>query len=113
MSFLQVALTHAIADQAHKPPFFFSRFNFTRMKERGNTHYCFHCGGNVGFTPGPNGEAMNSIHDSSGYNPMAKHDSIAHQDAVIGGADKYDWVGDWLRAKIKSDFPYVVTVPSL
>lgn len=112
MSFTQIALTHVIADQVHKPPFFFSRFNFTRMKERGNTHYCFHCGGHVGFTPGPNGEAMNSKEDS-GYEPMKNHDPVLHANAVIGNANDHERVWDWLRAEIKPDFPYVVTVPSL
>lgn len=54
-----VLMTHTLANQEGKMPFFFSRFNFQRMKERGNTHYCFHCGGEWGFIPGEKGEATN------------------------------------------------------
>ncbi len=59
MSLLSVLGTHIIAKEEHKSPFFFSRFNFDRMKERGNTHYCFHCGGSWGFRPGKNGVPYN------------------------------------------------------
>ena len=63
MDFLRVALTHATARSHGKAPFFFSRFNFQRMKERGNTHYCFHCGGSWGFKPKRNGQATNCEDD--------------------------------------------------
>ena len=87
-------VTHAIAASRRKAPFFFSRFNFTRMKARGNTHYCFHCGGQHGFTPGPNGEALNASGDS--YEPMSDHDQVSHADGIVGDADKFDNAWDWL-----------------
>ncbi len=111
MSIGGILLTHAVAASEQKPPFFFSRFNLERMKELGNTHFCFHCGGGVGFKPGPNGEATNST--ERGYNPMKRHDPVTHADGVIGDADKYDWEQRWLRAKIGKDFPFVVCVPSV
>ena len=63
MDVIALFLTHSIARNEGKSPFFFSRFNFQRMKERGNTHYCFDCGGSWGFTPGKNGEATNCEDD--------------------------------------------------
>ena len=59
MSATAMLATHAIARQENKSPFFFSRFNFDRMTERGNTHYCFHCGGEWGFRPDKKGNATN------------------------------------------------------
>lgn len=56
-----ILMTHMVASREQKPPFFFSRYNLQRIRERGNTHYCFHCGGHWGFTPGPNGEATNQM----------------------------------------------------
>lgn len=63
MSIGAVLMTHAIAHRHRKAPFFFSRWNFERMKERGNTHYCFHCGGSWGFTPDEDGNATNCLDD--------------------------------------------------
>lgn len=61
MSLGGVLLMHTVAHGENKAPLFFSRFNFQRMKERGNTHYCFHCGGHYGFTPGRGGEVTNQM----------------------------------------------------
>lgn len=122
MSFLETALTHSQAHRAGKEPYFFSRFNFDRMKERGNTHFCFHCGGHVGFTPEKIGWLFKRLHidrpnnhiEDSGYNPMTKHDAT-HADGVVGNAHKYRYVWDWLAREIgrKKDFPYVVSIPSV
>ena len=110
---MDALFTRMIADGLGKPAFFFSRFYFDRMKEHGNTHYCFNCGGQQGFTPGPNGEATNSSYQ--GYDPMERHNPATHASAIIANADKYDWVGDWLRKEIsnKPEFPYIVSVPSV
>jgi hypothetical protein len=92
----EVFLTKIAAEKARKSAFFFSRFNFTRMKERGDTHYCFHCGGQHGFKEG-------------------EHDK-EHDDAIIGNVDKYQDYWDWLEAEIPNKgakFPYVVSVPSI
>ncbi len=56
-------MTHTIAHQHRKAPFFFSRWNYEQMKERGNTHYCFHCGGSWGFIPDADGNATNCLAD--------------------------------------------------
>jgi hypothetical protein len=112
MGFMGIALTHAIAEKYNKPPFFFSRFNFTRMKEYGNDHYCFDCGGDVGFSIGANNYITNTCRHDSRYNPMKEHD-ISHEDAVVGNADKYDNVWDWLHGEIDGNFPYIVNVPSI
>jgi hypothetical protein len=122
MGFLGTALTHALAHRTGKAPFFFSRFIFVRMHERKNTHYCFHCGGDVGFRPEKVGRFLkqndlskptNHIEDG-GYNHMSKHD-VSHADAVIGNAHKYRNVWDWLEGEIskKKDFPYIVSIPSI
>jgi hypothetical protein len=63
MSIGAVLLTHSIAHQNHKSPFFFSQWDFWRAKKRGNTHYCFDCGGDWGFTPGEGGIAINCESD--------------------------------------------------
>ncbi|MDO8561836.1 MAG: hypothetical protein Q7S05_03355 [bacterium] len=108
-----ILLTHAIAHRERKPPFFFSRFNFERMREIGNTHYCFYCGGGQGFIPGPNGEATNSI-EPSGYDATKHHDPAAHADAIVGNAEKYEWAGDWLGKEIgEKPFPFIVHIPSV
>jgi hypothetical protein len=103
--------TICIAHRSGKQSFFFSRFNFDKMREVGNTHYCFHCGGRQGFTPGPHGVAQN-CEEESGYNPMEHHDPVRHADAVIGDANRYSNAHEWLEAKIGSDFPYVISMQS-
>lgn len=120
MGFTGVALTHLSAQQNSKLPFFFSRFNFTRMKERGNTHFCFFCGGSFGFKPEKVGYLIKraditkptNFLEESGYNPMTEHDA-SHTKAVLGNAQKYQRVWDWLEREIgkKKDFPFVVHVP--
>jgi len=175
-----IIFTHMKARELNKPAFFFSRFTFKQMKERGNTHYCFHCGGDYGFTPGENGEATNCeddmmylyrqdksevkvrdalkdanlephIADTPGYprrkpgyhgyekwldydtsfiydaafakwcvengytvyryNSMKHHDPVTHANAIISGAEKYEFVSDWLRSvKLPKDFPYIVSL---
>jgi len=82
------------------------------MKERGNTHYCFDCGGNVGFIPDKDGVPTNRL-ENDRYDFMKEHDPVAHGEVVIGNADKYDNVWDWLKGEIPADFPYVVTVPQV
>lgn len=63
MSGVGILLAHSMAYREGKPPFFFSRYNFESMRERGNTHYCFHCIGKWGFTPGKDGEPTNHLDD--------------------------------------------------
>lgn len=63
MSIVDALFTHAVADSQRKSAFFFSRFNFDRARKRGNTHYCFHCGGDFGFKPGKDGIATNCEDD--------------------------------------------------
>jgi len=122
MGFLGVALTHGLARQTGKEAYFFSRFNFGRMKERNNTHFCFLCGGVVGFKPEKVGrlfkrrdlaKPLDCLEDG-GWNPMKKHDA-SHAVAVIGNANKYGNVWDWLEKEIgkKKDFPFIVSVPSI
>jgi hypothetical protein len=111
---LETFLTHAVARETRKSAFFFSRFNFQRMKECGNTHYCFYCGGRKGFTPDAEGKPTNHIEDS-GYDPMKGHDA-SHDVHTIANADKYQWVHDWLSAEIAKkgkDFAFIVSVPSI
>lgn len=115
-------LTHLLVTRDRKDAFFFSRFNFTRMKERGNTHYCFHCGGDVGFRPVRVGKlikrkdirrATNQL-SGRGYDAMKHHDAT-HANGVIGNASRYRNVWDWLEREIgkKKDFPFVVSVPAI
>lgn len=63
MSGVGMLLTHSIARREGKLQFFFSRYNFQSMRERGNTHYCFYCIGDWGFTPGKDGEPTNHLDD--------------------------------------------------
>ena len=63
MDVAALLLTHVAARNSGKAPFFFSRWTFDSANKRGNTHYCFHCGGDWGFTPGKNGEATNCEDD--------------------------------------------------
>lgn len=106
----EVLLTHSIAWREGKLPFFFSRFKFERMQEKGNTHFCFGCLSDVGYTPGPDGEPTNHLEDKeSYYNGMKYHDQT-HADFIIGNADKYDDPWDWLKGEIPKDFPCVVAV---
>jgi hypothetical protein len=82
------------------------------MRERSNTHYCFHCGGHHGFLPDKDGNATNSA--DGDYDPMARHDPVTHAEAVVGGADKHVNVWDWLKAaEYPPNFPYVVSIPSI
>jgi len=120
--FLGTVLTHAKSRQTGKQAYFFSRFNFIRMKRRGNTHFCFFCSGNVGFKPKKVGRFIkreditiptNCI-EENGYNFMEKHDA-SHSTGVIGNAQKYNNVWDWLEKEIgkKKDFPFVVSIPQV
>lgn len=63
MTMTGILMAHMIAHREQKPPFFFSRYNLEGIRRRGNTHYCFHCGGHYGFVPGPNGEPTNHMDD--------------------------------------------------
>lgn len=38
-----------------------SQVDFVGIKKRGNTHYCFHCGGGLGFALGKGGEVSNHM----------------------------------------------------
>jgi hypothetical protein len=109
MNIAALFLTHQAARDSGKSPFFFSRFNFQNMKTRGNTHYCFACGGDVGFTPGIGGVATNSI-SRSGYDPMKQHHTQDHADAIVGDADKYETPSTWLQTKVPPDFPYIIAI---
>lgn len=83
--FMQVAallLTHLEAQRLRKSPFFFSLFNFERMKRRGNTHYCFDCGGQWGFTPDKKGEATKCADDPMLMRDVAKYDYLRNRDVV-------------------------------
>ncbi len=180
MQVTALLMTHAIAREMRKAPFFFSPFTFDRMRERKNTHFCFHCGGQWGFRPNEDktitnhedtkatlfqslrkkhitvAEALknpvlcNLIVDEPGYprrkkgdqdyndwlgysahlvfcsrlvtfaekngceisrhNPMEKHDPITHASGVVGEADKYTDVYNWLSHVITKNFPYVVQI---
>ncbi len=107
---LGMLITSAIARREGKPAFFFSRFNFTRMRDAGNTHYCFNCGGMRGFQIDETGAATNIHTDDSGLNE--KH-SAACASATIGNADKYDNPWDWLAAELPADFPHIVDIPNI
>ena len=114
MSVIGTLLTKEVAERTNKLAFFFSRYNFMRMKARGNTHYCFCCGGSFGFTPDADGKPTNHT-SSSGYNPMKKHDA-SHDVYTIQNADKYDNPWDWFRVEISAkgkDFPCVVSIQSI
>lgn len=106
---IDILLAHSRARRTGKPPFFFSKFTFQKMKEVGNTHFCFDCGGRNGFTPDPNGEVAKSI-DDDGYDPMKRHDFKTHT-AVVGNADKYTDPWDWLEKEVPKDFPYTLSIP--
>lgn len=108
---IDILLTHSVAHRAGKPPFFFSRFNFEVMKEKGNTHYCFACGGKCGFTPDADGKPTNQVERE--YDSMKHHDMATHASYVIDGADQFDNPWSWLEAKIGPDFPYIVSIPSI
>ena len=108
---LDILLTHSIARREGKPPFFFSRFNFGRMKERGNTHYCCVCLNRAGFKIGEDGKPTNASPEDGDY--LQKHHDATHATHTIGNADKYSNPWDWLQGEIKADFPYIITIPSL
>lgn len=102
-----------LAEMTGRSRFYFSPFYFDRMRERGNTHYCFHCGGSVGFTPGPNGEATNCIEGKGkgASNPMERHDPATHADGVIGDVDQHTCPQNWLqKAKYPDGFPFIVKI---
>ncbi len=116
----EMLLTHTLAGKYNKSPFFFSRFTFRRMLERKNSHYCFYCGGEVGFQPKKTGllkrdvsQATNST-DVGGHDAMKRHDAT-HEDGVIGNALEYQYPSDWLKKEIskKKNFPFVVNIPAV
>ena len=113
MSIVGILLTHSEARKTGKPPFFFSRFKFQKMKELGNTHYCFHCSGDCGFKPDSKGLATKSRVPGSNWDPMEHHDSKTHATGVIGNADKYSNPWDWFEKEMPKDFPYTVHIPSV
>jgi hypothetical protein len=104
-----IFLPHQAAKQSGKIPFFFSRYIHGSIKARGNTHYCFHCGGDVGFTPGPKGLATNSAVTRT-FDPMESHHPIHHADAIVDSADKFDTADAWLTAKVPKDFPFLIAI---
>lgn len=111
MSVGEILFTHAVAKREGKLPFFFSRFNFDRMKERGNTHYCCVCLARAGFKIDNDGKPVNVSPDDG--DAVQKHHDATHAPYTIGNADKYDNPWDWLKGEIKPDFPCVITIPSL
>lgn len=108
---LDILLTHSIAHREGKPPFFFSRFNFDRMKRLGNTHYCCICLARAGFQIDENGKPINVSSDDDDY--AQNHHDTTHAPYTIGNADKYSNPWDWLEGEIKPDFPYIIAIPSL
>jgi hypothetical protein len=96
-----------VATHAKKEPFFFRAINFDYIRSRGNTHYCFACGGHVGFTPGPRGVATNTV-DSRGCDTMPLHDHKRHAHAILGNIDKYPTTREWIDAETNADFPYLI-----
>ena len=113
-------LTRVFALEEGKGHLSFSRFNFQRMKERGNTHYCFYCGGEVGFRPERAGRFIkrsdlskptNQL-DGRGQNPMTGHDAT-HIDGVVGSALRYLNVWHWLEKEVGDNraFPFVINIP--
>lgn len=106
-------MVNAIAANRGKQAVPFSRFNFVRAKERGNTHFCFHCiGCRHGFTPGPNGEALNGA--DGDHDPMKDHDPVTHADGIVGDVEKFSDAFDWIEnAKFPVKFPFVVHIPSI
>jgi hypothetical protein len=99
---------HAVKRAEGKPAFHFSRFNFLCMKGHGNTHYCFLCGGGIGFTPDKDGNPTN--HAEKNYDPMKEHNVVTHAIYVLGDADKYNSPEDWLHATLTEDFPCRVSI---
>jgi hypothetical protein len=102
----------AIVRGRGKITFYFSRTTFRRMKERKNSHYCFRCGGTVGFIPSIGGQVLNAADpDGCRPNPMKDHDPVLHGDSVIGSADLYASAVEWLeKAWIPENFPFQVTL---
>ncbi len=108
---LDILLTHSIARRENKPPFFFSRFNFESMKERGNTHYCCACLARAGFKIDVDGKPTNVSPEDGKY--VQNHHDDTHAPYTIGNADKYSNPWDWLEGEIKPDFPHLIIIPSL
>ena len=53
--------------------------------------------------------------DQNGYrirrhDPMERHDPKTHAGAVVGDADKFDSVDDWLSEKLPPYFPFLVAI---
>lgn len=101
-----------VARREGKRLFLFIVPNWERMRERGNTHYCFACGGKFGFTPNPEGMPTKHTDDSYVlYNPMENHTPITHAMYTVGEADRFDNPWDWLNSQISHEFPFIVTIP--
>ena len=114
MSFTGAFLAHTIARDTGKSAFFFSPFTFERMRENGNTHFCFYCGGWMGFTPDAKGKATNWITKADKADkkckPVDRHDPVTHADGTLGNADKYSNPRDWLRAEMPKGFRFIVNI---
>lgn len=98
---------YAVKRPEVKPTFHFSRFNFLRMKGHGNTHYCFLCGGGIGFALDKDGNPTN--HTEESYDPMKEHNVVTHAAYVLGDANKYGSPEDWIHAKTTADFPCFIS----
>ncbi len=108
---MDILFAHSIARREGRSPFFFSRFNFNKMKQRGNTHYCCACLGRAGFQVGEDGKPFNMSPEDA--DSLQKHHDASHAPYIIGNADKYSNPWDWLEGEIKADFPLIVTIPNL
>ena len=111
MSLAGILFTHVAARREGKLPFFFSRFKFYEMRERDNSHYCFACLSDVGYTPGKNGPT-NHTREGGGYHGMEDHDE-SHKAFVIDNADKYNNPWEWLQHEVPDDFPCLIHIPQV
>ena len=108
---IDILLTHSVAHREGKPPFFFSRFNFERMKALGHTHYCCACITSGGFRLDRQGKVVNA--NPKGADRLQKYHDDTHLPYTIGNANEYDNPWSWLENEVKPDFPYILSIPSL
>ena len=105
-------VAQAIVAANHREVVYFSHLTHKRMRQQGNDSYCFACGGEWGFTRGPDGSVTNSRDPKTGYDSMKKHDLVKHASAVVGGAGNYRTASEWHDGQIlqKKNFPYKVVI---
>ncbi|OGZ14803.1 MAG: hypothetical protein A3J08_00490 [Candidatus Lloydbacteria bacterium RIFCSPLOWO2_02_FULL_51_11] len=120
-----VIQTHDQSRREGKSVFFFSPWIFEKMKDRRNSHYCFWCNGNAGFTPAVTRTRLFGLWKTRDvgiptnhmekfivgweYNGMKKHDAT-HANGVIGNAHKYKDPWTWLAKETPRNFPILVHV---